>query len=183
MLRDEISELRKKWDKIRAELKSMKEKELTGRQRLARSFYKGKGGKVSGCWTSGVLLSYVGKVRKHFCSHLTLETKSTSQFPQFCLDMQITKNSVPSNKVNDSEVEGEAHKHEDDLKMPWEKLEDKEEIQIDEVSSGANSRGKRAATARKDRLWDYGIIPYDIEANFTGQSLPTCSLCIEDNIL
>ncbi|PVD37829.1 hypothetical protein C0Q70_00431 [Pomacea canaliculata] len=125
MLRDEISELRKKWDKIRAELKSMKEKELTGRQRLARSFYKGKGGK-------------------------------------------ITKNSVPSNKVNDSEVEGEAHKHEDDLKMPWEKLEDKEEIQIDEVSSMANSRGKRAATARKDRLWDYGIIPYDIEANFTG---------------
>ena len=30
------------------------------------------------------------------------------------------------------------------------------------------SRSKRAATARKDRLWDYGIIPYDIEANFTG---------------
>ena len=33
--------------------------------------------------------------------------------------------------------------------------------------SMARSRGKRAATARKDRLWDYGIIPYDIEANFT----------------
>ena len=36
-------------------------------------------------------------------------------------------------------------------------------------SSAVKSRSKRAATARKDRLWDYGIIPYDIEANFTGQ--------------
>ena len=35
--------------------------------------------------------------------------------------------------------------------------------------SMVRSRGKRAATARKDRLWDYGIIPYDIEANFTGE--------------
>ncbi|KAK7089216.1 hypothetical protein V1264_024620 [Littorina saxatilis] len=34
--------------------------------------------------------------------------------------------------------------------------------------STVKSRRKRAATARKDRLWDYGIIPYDIEANFTG---------------
>lgn len=33
----------------------------------------------------------------------------------------------------------------------------------------AKSRGRRAATARKDRLWDFGIIPYDIEANFTGK--------------
>ena len=35
--------------------------------------------------------------------------------------------------------------------------------------SVVKSRSKRAATARKDRLWDYGIIPYDIEANFTGE--------------
>lgn len=33
----------------------------------------------------------------------------------------------------------------------------------------ANTRTKRAATARPERLWDYGVIPYEIEANFSGQ--------------
>ncbi|XP_013385673.1 bone morphogenetic protein 1 [Lingula anatina] len=28
---------------------------------------------------------------------------------------------------------------------------------------------KRAATARPERLWDYGVIPYEINANFSGQ--------------
>lgn len=30
------------------------------------------------------------------------------------------------------------------------------------------ARVKRAATARKERIWDYGIIPYEIDGNFTG---------------
>nr|XP_046916877.1 tolloid-like protein 1 isoform X2 [Dermatophagoides farinae] len=29
-------------------------------------------------------------------------------------------------------------------------------------------RPKRAATARLERLWDYGVIPYEIESNFSG---------------
>ncbi|KAH9413647.1 Bone morphogenetic protein 1 [Dermatophagoides pteronyssinus] len=29
-------------------------------------------------------------------------------------------------------------------------------------------RNKRAATARLERLWDYGVIPYEIESNFSG---------------
>ena len=29
-------------------------------------------------------------------------------------------------------------------------------------------RTRRAATARAERLWDYGVIPYEIEANFSG---------------
>lgn len=36
-------------------------------------------------------------------------------------------------------------------------------------------RAKRAATARPERLWDFGVIPYEIESNFSGmrfQSLP-----------
>ena len=33
------------------------------------------------------------------------------------------------------------------------------------------SRSKRAATARKERLWEHGIIPYEIEANFSGELL------------
>lgn len=33
-------------------------------------------------------------------------------------------------------------------------------------SSG--KRARRAATARKDRIWDYGVIPYEIDANFSG---------------
>ncbi|CAG2119420.1 unnamed protein product [Medioppia subpectinata] len=31
-----------------------------------------------------------------------------------------------------------------------------------------NDRIRRAATARAERLWDYGVIPYEIEANFSG---------------
>ncbi|XP_052268222.1 bone morphogenetic protein 1 homolog [Dreissena polymorpha] len=30
------------------------------------------------------------------------------------------------------------------------------------------ARNKRAATARPERIWDYGVIPYEIEANFSG---------------
>lgn len=29
-------------------------------------------------------------------------------------------------------------------------------------------RVTRAATARKERVWDYGVIPYEIDANFSG---------------
>lgn len=29
-------------------------------------------------------------------------------------------------------------------------------------------RVTRAATARKERVWDYGVIPYEIEGNFSG---------------
>lgn len=30
-------------------------------------------------------------------------------------------------------------------------------------------RDRRAATARQERIWDYGVIPYDIDSNFSGQ--------------
>ena len=30
------------------------------------------------------------------------------------------------------------------------------------------SRLRRAATARKERIWDFGVIPYEIDANFSG---------------
>lgn len=29
-------------------------------------------------------------------------------------------------------------------------------------------RRSRAATARKERVWDYGVIPYEIDGNFSG---------------
>ena len=29
-------------------------------------------------------------------------------------------------------------------------------------------RSKRAATARPERIWDYAVIPYEIETNFSG---------------
>ena len=34
--------------------------------------------------------------------------------------------------------------------------------------NAAGMRVRRAATARKDRIWDYGVIPYEIDANFSG---------------
>lgn len=30
------------------------------------------------------------------------------------------------------------------------------------------SRRQRAATARKERIWDHGVIPYEIDGNFSG---------------
>lgn len=35
-------------------------------------------------------------------------------------------------------------------------------------SSSIHHRVTRAATAKKDRIWDYGVIPYEIDANFSG---------------
>ena len=41
-----------------------------------------------------------------------------------------------------------------------------------EKQSKSHKRHRRAATARPERLWDYGVIPYEIEANFSGTSFP-----------
>lgn len=35
-------------------------------------------------------------------------------------------------------------------------------------SSSIHHRVTRAATAKKDRIWDFGVIPYEIDANFSG---------------
>ena len=32
----------------------------------------------------------------------------------------------------------------------------------------ALTRRRRAATARKERVWDHGVIPYEIDGNFSG---------------
>lgn len=37
-----------------------------------------------------------------------------------------------------------------------------------EVSQVKHHRVTRAATAKKDRIWDYGVIPYEIDGNFSG---------------
>lgn len=36
------------------------------------------------------------------------------------------------------------------------------------VEVGSHRLLRRAATARLERLWDFGVIPYDIESNFSG---------------
>ncbi|KAK7483783.1 hypothetical protein BaRGS_00024999, partial [Batillaria attramentaria] len=108
MLKDEISELRKKWFKIRAELKRQREayrerKAQYRRQRRDRSSKRSR----------------------------------TSKVKQILMKSGLTKEEVMKHR---------RYKRKD----------------------AGKSRTKRAATARKDRLWDFGIIPYDIEANFTG---------------
>ena len=35
-------------------------------------------------------------------------------------------------------------------------------------SDGGSRRVKRAATARPERIWDYAVIPYEIDSNFSG---------------
>jgi tolkin len=42
-----------------------------------------------------------------------------------------------------------------------------QKISVDE-SQITHHRVTRAATAKKDRIWDYGVIPYEIDGNFSG---------------
>jgi hypothetical protein len=37
-----------------------------------------------------------------------------------------------------------------------------------DVPPVTHHRVTRAATAKKDRIWDYGVIPYEIDGNFSG---------------
>lgn len=41
-------------------------------------------------------------------------------------------------------------------------------IESVDVSQNTHHRVTRAATAKKDRIWDYGVIPYEIDGNFSG---------------
>lgn len=43
----------------------------------------------------------------------------------------------------------------------------KRKLIVAEVVSNP-SRRKRAATARRERIWDFGVIPYEIDGNFSG---------------
>ena len=38
-----------------------------------------------------------------------------------------------------------------------------------QLTDRAKSRSVRAATARNERIWEYGIIPYEIDRNFSGE--------------
>lgn len=40
---------------------------------------------------------------------------------------------------------------------------------LQQSDSRPHRRTIRAATARPERLWDYGVIPYEIESNFSGE--------------
>lgn len=40
---------------------------------------------------------------------------------------------------------------------------------LESLNLRGRHRNHRAATARAERLWDYGVIPYEIESNFSGK--------------
>lgn len=58
-------------------------------------------------------------------------------------------------------------------------------VRIDPATEYVPRAGRfaRAATARPERLWDYGVIPYEIESNFSGtfccyfRCCVTCCFC------
>lgn len=41
-------------------------------------------------------------------------------------------------------------------------------LRMNEKEEIIHRRSRRAATARKERIWDFGVIPYEIDANFSG---------------
>ena len=51
-----------------------------------------------------------------------------------------------------------------DLESMYEEDADQSKSSDDDVG-----RRRRAATAKANRLWEYGVIPYEIEANFSGR--------------
>lgn len=48
-------------------------------------------------------------------------------------------------------------------------IDSKTTISLRVRRSVLGKRIRRAATARPERLWNFGIIPYEIETNFSGQ--------------
>lgn len=50
------------------------------------------------------------------------------------------------------------------------KTTEKYQSDFDDSSATTQPRRRvqRAATARKERVWDYGVIPYEIDGNFSG---------------
>lgn len=57
------------------------------------------------------------------------------------------------------------HRHNNqERRREWTEETDESDI----FMTNLESRSKRAATARTERLWEYGVIPYEIESNFSG---------------
>ena len=49
-------------------------------------------------------------------------------------------------------------------------MKEREITEETEADIAVKHRQRRAATARPERLWDHAVIPYEIEANFSGKS-------------
>jgi hypothetical protein len=68
-----------------------------------------------------------------------------------------------------------------------EKLRKKQKLSKSKLKRGVKkdkiTRTKRAATARPERLWDYGVIPYEIEANFSGEFYEHCIQILKSHIV
>jgi len=43
-----------------------------------------------------------------------------------------------------------------------------DELETASSTTTTSNRHKRAATARKERIWDYGVIPFEIDKHFGG---------------
>ncbi|ODM91924.1 Tolloid-like protein 2, partial [Orchesella cincta] len=43
-----------------------------------------------------------------------------------------------------------------------------EDIFMSSFNGDGSGRSRRAATARRERIWDFGVIPYEIDGNFSG---------------
>lgn len=55
-----------------------------------------------------------------------------------------------------------------DYKPKFESIERRGTTKMTSIVKSSPSRRRRAATARKERVWDHGVIPYEIDGNFSG---------------
>ena len=81
---------------------------------------------------------------------------------------------MPKKKRKSADVESELLALDDISKRPARRSStrrNRRELLVDSWSEAKRSafvRNRRAATARKERIWDFGVIPYEIDANFSG---------------
>ncbi|XP_023349117.1 tolloid-like protein 1 [Eurytemora carolleeae] len=63
---------------------------------------------------------------------------------------------------------GQKMKDEAEKRRKWRERIEKEMKEGKMLSQDRSGRDKRAATARPERIWDYAVIPYEIDSNFSG---------------
>lgn len=77
--------------------------------------------------------------------------------------------SPPERHVKHKPLKRRNKNREHDIKtMDLLPVEHKIALESVDVSQVTHHRVTRAATAKKDRIWDYGVIPYEIDGNFSG---------------
>lgn len=86
-------------------------------------------------------------------------------------ELLLVSESPPERHVKSKPAKKQRRKQSYNVKAIVDPLPIEHKLALDssvDVSQVTHHRVTRAATAKKDRIWDYGVIPYEIDGNFSG---------------